>query len=437
MYRNVQAIVVIAAGCFLHVAAAIAGGGEKDFLGKRPGLNQDVQLWNAFLRSETQQDKGSASDAQLDQDLLGDAQLTRRLSELSDQRSAAAHVKGAGIFLDANNHQAAAKHDASRLQAELDACLKTHFSAYLKHASPLPVPVPGQGMAAVAAAAVASLNIGTKDGTDFMKARLQACLEAAQKEPAATIVTPQRVPGWLSWGARTKNATSVIQKSTQGAETEGCKKELKKCKKDKINCNGVLDILQFLRLQHIAVEKNIQARADRRNNPLLLQTVLKENGFKLPKPEDWQWSGAQHKLLLQTALEQDALAVPNQDWQSLSALYHPIPVISSASAPALNHPIPDIGGDIPTRYHYGPQSQDSAMPVKLQHLLTECPYGKQMKLNGCRSAVAECQSATDNLNSILNSVAEDQDKRDRKHIADSHTVGSGVAEHQIFQNTHR
>jgi len=415
----------IIAGCLLRVATA--GGGERDFLGKgeRPGLKKDVQLWNAFLRSEGQVDNGVASDDRwLSEAMLADgAQVGhgstgRRTSERIAARS--------GAFLDATVHQGADQLGDSRMEVALQSCLKAHFGTHLSQA--IPMPAPKGGLAAVAAAAAAHINTGTKQNEDLIKTRLQNCMETTQKiDPKAAakaapgkaiIVSPSFTAPWTPFGVRTKNATAVKPALVATNMTDPCTKSIKQCKRDKKNCVRVLDILQFLRLHHIAVEKTIQAEATQKKQAkrhqelkLLqgqkkLKQILDENGLEMPKPDDWDWwTDAKHKLILQSALEQNGLALLNQDWNftpSTPDLYHPIPNVPSNTF----HPDHPLG---PNHVDLQPfkQALEGIGLVKGQHISTQCPNPHlQKKLDTCRSSVQSCKVDVDDHNSILNSIAE-------------------------------
>jgi hypothetical protein len=394
--RVCQFQLVLVAGYLF--GAAFAGSGARDFLKRRPGLSKDDQLWKAFLKSEDQQGHlDQASKAQLEQDSVDELQL----------EPSSMMARNGKAFVD-TSHQDQVKSRDSRLQAALHSCLKDHFSSHLNSTMPLPIPVPGGSMAAVAAAAAASLNLGSKHRENIVKARLETCLDGTQKnkvsaQPAAPIIAPQSMPkAWTAWGARTKNATALVQADVASP----CSKSLKTCKKDNKNCRHVLDILQFLRLEHIAVEKVIQREADAaKNHALLLQTVLEKHGLTLPKAEDWTWTDSKHNLL-QSALEGHGLALLNQDWKSApttstTPLNHPIPVVPEP----LSHPIPVVPS-IPTHYHAKLPLEHHAMPIKLQHLRAECPPERQKKLDDCRSSLKECNLDVDDHNSILNSISD-------------------------------
>jgi len=366
----------IVAVCVWRAAAAIAGGGERDFLGKRPGLSQDVQLWNSFLRSE-----GEASSSISAGDPIFDP-------------------PAAGVFLDATNQQGIGKSSDRRLQVALQSCLKKHFSTQLKQVGPMPVTVPRGNLAAVAAAAAAHLNTGTKQDEKLVKERMQACLKTSQEEPKSTSVQgPVKAivasaSSWASFGGHTK--PSFLEFNA----TDPCTDDFKQCKKDKSNCKNVLDILQFLRLQHIAVEKSIQRDADAKKDKksMLLQSVLEEHGFTLPKPQDWQWTGAKRKLLLQTALEQKSLALPNQEWGQWTP-----------SSPPLVHEVPNID-NIRSHYHQDLPLKQAALPLEFHNLPSppggmRCPFDVQKKIDSCHASFETCKVDVDDHESILNAIA--------------------------------
>jgi len=354
------------------VQAALAGAGKHDFLRKRPGLNKDVQLWNEFLRSEDQPDNQG-----LDDEVRLDSVISDETQSDTTKRSAA--------FLGVTTQ------GRDQLKAALRSCLRKHAG----YEGALP-PVPHGSLAEMAAAAVASLKPATKYHEKLLKVQLEACLETSTAEPESTsAVGATRGP--TKKLPLVKIAMVAINSSSSGFSAP-CAKDLKQCEKDIDRCKHVLDILQFLRIEHYAVEKTMQQEAQARKGGLLLQTVLEKHGLSVPKPEDWDWTG-EHKLLLQTALEQHSLALTNQDWKS----------------PDLVHLIPDI---TPTHHHEkapikAPAEASHAMPlelkakpVRMEVYHTRCAPQVQKELDDCGLSLQTCKTDVDNHNAILNSLAE-------------------------------
>jgi len=372
--------------------AACAGSlsGEREFLGKRPGSTKDEQLWNAFLRSENQVDHGSSI---FDQDLTPPTNLGSTQS---------------GVFLDATVEDDT-KHG---MQAALDSCIKAHFSDYLKPGLPKPAAVPGGTLAAVAAAAAASLSAQSMYQQNLIKDQLKACLETTQNVRAKlvgkvpphpqAIVPPIVASGsatpFSGFGSHTKGMAPAKEAFVATATdfSKPCRKKMKKCKKDEDNCKHVLDILQFLRLRNIAVEKKAQREADARNwagpkrsNLMSLHSVLKKKGLELPKSEDWDWAGtnSSHKLFIQSVLEEDGLAILDHPWS-------PVPPVGM-----MVHELPML----PSPSHV--ELPSSAMPVTLQNIRHHGSPKCQKDLDICHKEIADCKVSVDDHNSILNSIA--------------------------------
>lgn len=354
------------------VQATLAGAGQHDFLRKRPGLNKDVQLWNEFLRNEDQPDnQGLDDEVRLDSVISDEAQ-----SDTTKRSTAFIGVATQG-------------HD--QLKAALRSCLRKHAG----YEGTLP-PVPQGSVADMAAAAVATLKPATKYQEKLLKIQLEACLETSTAAPQSTSAL-EATRGPTKKLPLVKTALVATNSSTSGFSAP-CSKALKQCEKDIDRCKHVLDILQFLRIEHLAVEKTMQREAQAKKGGLLLQTLLEKHGLSVPRPGDWDWTG-EHKLLLQTALEQNSFTLTNQDWKS----------------PDLVHLIPDI---TPTHHRdkapikapaEAPQAMPvglKAKPVRMEVYHTRCAPQVQKELDYCGSSLQTCKTDVDQHNAILNSLAE-------------------------------
>jgi len=364
------------------VQVAFAGAGQHDFLRKRPGLKHDVQLWNEFLKSENQPDSQGLADED-------------RLDSVIPEEAQEDPTEGSVLFLGATTQV----HDLVHLQAALRSCLRKH-AGYEGS-----VPVPHGTLAEVAAAAVASLKPATRGQEKLLKVQVEACLETST---AASESTPALQATHGPAKALPKVETALVTTNLNASGyTAPCAKDLKKCDKDIDRCKHVLDILQFLRMEHIAVEKTMQREAQARKGGLLLQTVLEKHGLSVPKPEDWDWTGGD-KLLLQTALEQHGLALIDQDWPSHTPdLVHPIPVIP----PTHNHE------ESHTKAVAKPSNARplgfKAKSVRSEVYHIRCAPQVQKQLDTCASSLHICKTDVDNHNAILNSIA-DRASRDRE-----------------------
>lgn len=340
---------------FDSVQARLAGSGEREshFLGKRPGLNEDVKLWNEFLRSENQ--PHSQDEFALE-------------ASIPEESSTA--------FLDTETK------DHDQIEVTLRSCLRKHVGPDAK--MPAWGSVPRGGLAAVVSAAVAGLRASKYD-EKLLKVKLQACVESTQQD---------------NQHKKTAAKAALVETDVTGS----CTKVLKGCKKDLHNCEHVLDILQFLRLQHIAVEKTVQREADakkRKSWKLLqtgpsLQSVLEKHGFSVPTHDDWDWTRGK-TLLLQSALEEHSLALMNENWNT---------TLPARDAP-LFHPIPEIAPK-QLRQHsptQAPTQISLARPLRLEIHHARCPAHTQKQLDECGASLESCKVDVDDHNSILNSIA--------------------------------
>merc|ERR1719453_1178236 len=225
---------------------------------------------------------------------------------------------------------------------------------------------------------------------------------AKKTEGGAAMLQPRRKSPDKS--IRKRSPRVLLQVNASGV----CHKEVKQCKKDAKNCNHVLDILQFLRLEHIAVEKVMQHEGElslRRG--ALLQTVLEKHGFATPKADDWSWTGKKEKLLLQTALEEHAHALTDKEWKSDESrrsqpLYHPIPQIGKVKTPHHHHTEQKVptqsGKDEPFT---GPLLPAATKALHLEVHHTHCSGDMQKELDECDAKLKTCKTDVDNLNVLL------------------------------------
>lgn len=298
---------------------ASAGAGERDFLGKRPGLRKDMQLWNDFLRSENQADSTGVGD------------ILKLDSEMPDED----HGKSSShtVLLDSSTRKR-----------------------------------PGR----------------------------------------AATSTPRRKASDKT--TRKMTPAVLLEVNASGV----CHKEVKQCKKDAKNCNHVLDILQFLRLEHIAVEKVMRQEGELslRQGGALLQTVLEKHGFATPNADDWSWTGKKEKFFLQTSLEEHAHALTDKEWKSDESnrsppLYHPIPQVGKVKTSHhhhTEHKVPTQRGE--DEPFTGPLLPAATKALHLEVHHAHCPVDIQKELDECNARLKTCKTDADNLNVLLNSVAE-------------------------------
>lgn len=440
-----QVLLTLTGSCFWCAAFAA----DSDFLGRRPGLNQDVQLWNDFMRSEGKVDPGVSANGHLDRDLFDDTSRTPA------KVRPAAKLKSAtrGIFLDKTlKDRKAAQENAPRIATQtVDEQAPIHS---IVASSNLPSwsswgdktrPINGQ-------AAIKSMAAPPNMPSSISRSALGDNGEQKDMQGLSkSIFASPNSPSWSSWGAETRNLTQAALVATKASADTPCTKTMKACKRDRRNCDHVLDILQFLRMQNIAIEKAVQREANQREKDdsddvvpvpapapaperkaeMLLQSLLEKNGLAVPKPEDWEWADSKEQMFLQSALENRALALRSQNWNwtriqegsppevTTTALYHPIPEIpgtnraihvmngasTEATAASLYHPVHEIPS-IRTRYHTELPLKNSPQPIGLHSRRTGCPNKLQRKLDACEESLSKCKSSVDDHNMILNSIAD-------------------------------